>query len=267
MSAGAPTRVAVIAQVIWRELIRRKDLYVLLILLAALLGYLLSLEFFGSSSAVRYIMEAGLLLAWLFSWILAINLTARQLPNEERRGTIFPLLAKPITRAELIAGKWLGGWTAACAGTVLFYLGVAAVVVVRGGQVSPPALIQGFLLHAGLLAVLAALAVALSTRLNSDAATTLSYVLAAVCFLVVPKIPEMILHAEGMSRTVLGALYWTLPHFEFFDLRRRLVHGWGLAPWPAALASLVYAALWTGILLGLAWLGYRRKLFKRELVG
>ena len=267
MSAGSLSRVAVIAQVIWRELIRRKDLYVLLILLAVMLGYLLSLEFFGSSSAVRYMLETGLLLAWLFSWILAINLTARQLPNEERRGTIFPLLAKPITRAELLAGKWLGGWTAACAGTVLFYLGVVVVALVRGAHISPAVMIQGFLLHAGLLAMLAALAVALSTRLNSDAATTLSYVIAVVCFLLVPKIPEMMVQAEGASRSFLGALYWALPHFEFFDLRRRIVHDWGMAPWSIALASLLYAALWTGILLGLGWFGYRKKLFKRELVG
>lgn len=267
MSSDSLTRITTIAQVIWRELIRRKDLYVLLILLVALLGYLLSLEFFGSSDAVGYIIETGLLLAWLFSWILAINLTARQLPNEERRGTIFPLLAKPITRGELIAGKWLGGWSAACAGTVLFYLGVVLVVIIRDGYLEPLVVIQGLLLHAGLLAVLAALAVALSTRLNTDAATVLSYVAAVLCFLMVPKIPEMVLHAEGLSRGFLSGLYWALPHFEFFDLRRRIVHGWGLAPWGAVIASMIYAALWTGILLGLAWFGYRKKLFKRELVG
>jgi ABC-type transport system involved in multi-copper enzyme maturation permease subunit len=267
MMAESLTRVVTIAQVIWRELVRRKDLYVLLILLAALLGYLLSLDFFGSTSAVRYILETGMLLAWLFSWILAINLTARQLPDEERRGTVFPLLAKPITRGELIVGKWLGGWTAACAGTILFYLGVILVAVIRGGSVSALTMIQGFLLHAGLLAILAALAVALSTRLNTDAATVLSYVVAVICFLVVPKIPEMVVHAEGFARAFLSGLYWVLPHFEFFDLRRRIVHDWGTASWFAALASLVYATLWTAVLLGLAWFGYRTKLFKRELVG
>ena len=260
-------RIGTLAHIVWREMIRRKDLYVLLILLVALLAYLLSMDFFGSTSAVRYIAESGLLLAWLFSWILAITIAARQLPDEERRGTIFPLLAKPISRAELVVGKWLGAWIAACAGTGLFYGSVLGVVFLRGGEISLGTFTQGFLLHMGLLAILSALALCLSTRLNSDAASTLSCVISIVCFLMIPKVPEMLLYAEGVSAAFIKGLYWSLPHFEFFDMRRRMVHGWDLAPWGVFIGSMTYAAIWTAIFLCLAWFGHRQKRFNRELIG
>ena len=260
-------RIWTLAHIVWREMIRRKDLYVLLILLAALMIYLLGMDFFGSKSAVRYIAESGLLLSWLFSWILAITIAARQLPNEERRGTIFPLLAKPISRAELIVGKWLGAWIAACVGTGFFYICVLGAVFLRGGELSLTTFAQGYILHTSLLAILSSIALCLSTRLNSDAASTLSCVVSIVCFLMIPRVPEMLAYAEGISAVFVKGLYWGLPHFEFFDMRRRIVHGWELAPWNAFMGSIAYAVLWTAMFLCLAWLGYRRKLFNRELIG
>jgi hypothetical protein len=40
----------------------------------------------------------------------------------------YPLLAKPITRAELILGKWLGTWTAPVVATLLFYALIFSIV-------------------------------------------------------------------------------------------------------------------------------------------
>src|SRR3989339_2045007 len=113
-------RVLTIAHTVWLGIIRKKDIYVLLILLSTLLLALVSLNVFGLGGTVRYVKDLGLLAAWFFSWILAVNLSSRELPGEETNGTVFPLLAKPITRAELIAGKWLGTWTATTVATIGF---------------------------------------------------------------------------------------------------------------------------------------------------
>jgi hypothetical protein len=63
--------------------------------------------------------------------------------------------------------------------------------------------------------------------------------------------------------TALYTLYYLFPHFELFDLRRRLVHDWGCAPWPTVAGILAYAVLMTMALLSLAWLGYRKRRFSR----
>ena len=256
-------RILTIAKVVWLEMLRRKDLYVLTILLVALVGYLVSIDVFGDSGASRYVAEIGFSLTWLFSWILTINLAARQLPSEERSGTVFPLLAKPVTRRELIAGKWLGAWLASISATAFFYLVTAIVVSGRGGDLGLLPATQAFTLHAGMLGVLAAMAVALTTRLGQAAATTLCYILAGVSFLLVPRIPQSMAAVQGFDEFLVAAGYFALPNFELFDMRRRLVHGWGPAPWPAFAASVGYAVLWSAVFLGLAHLGYRHKFFRR----
>lgn len=254
-----------IASVVWLELWRRKDLYVVLILLVALLGYLLSLNIFGLNASYRYVLETGLLLSWLMSWVLIVGLASRQLPEEEQRGTIYPLLAKPLTRGELIVGKWLGCWAAGSTATALFYVFTAAVVSFRDGPIEPLTLGQGLVLHCGLLGIVAALAMTLSTRLTKDAAATLTYILSAVCLVLLPDIPEILAQDNTASPQFLTMLYYTLPHFEVFDMRRRIVHAWGPAPASAVLGSLLYALAWSLLLLKLSWLAYQRKHFRREM--
>jgi ABC-type transport system involved in multi-copper enzyme maturation permease subunit len=252
-----------LARVVWLELLRRKDFYVLLCLLTALCAGLLSLDIFGLGGIVAFIKDLGLLAIWILVWILTLNLSVRQLPREESQGTIFPLLAKPISRLELIIGKWLGCWSAAGFATFCFYVLLAGVAALQGGAFTPLVLAQGFILHLAAVAILAALGILLSTRLNSDAAATLAYLISGACTLVIPQIPGVLTTLVGPRRDLLLALYFATPHLELFDLRRRLVHDWGPLPTQPFLIIFIYGVLITFILLALAWLAYRRKRFVR----
>ena len=256
-------RAATIAWVVWLELLRRKELYVLLILLATLLCALLSADVFGLGTTARYVLDLGLLLAWIFTLVLAVIVGSRQLPDKEKRGTIYPLLAKPLTRAELLLGKWLGVWSAVSCASAVFYLLVAGVVRAYGGSFGWPALAQGWAAHLAGLAVLSALALAFSTRMTSGAAACMSYVVAGASLCVLPRIPEMLSGASGPQAALLSALYYLFPHIELFDLRLRIVHGWGTVPRGVFALILAYGAALTALLLLVAWLGYRRKRFDR----
>jgi len=252
-----------LATIVWLEMIRRKDIYVLFIMLAALLVAMIALDVFGLGQVTGYVKDIGLLAAWLLGWILAINTSIRQLPQEETRGTIFPLLAKPVTRWELIVGKWLGVWVVVMTAMLLFYLTTWGVVALKGGAFNPLTLIQAFVLHAVALAVLVAIGIALSTRLNADAAAAMAYVLTGAAFAIVPHISMLLAVTTGLRGALLNALYYLLPHFELFDLRRRLVHDWGAAEGLAVGGATLYGALLTLGFLLLAWIGYRRKRFSR----
>lgn len=255
--------VLTIAQVVWLDLLRKKDLYVLFILLAALLLALVSLNIFGISGSTNYIKDIGLMMIWLFGLILGVSVTARQLPTEESHRTIFPLLAKPLTRAELIVGKWLGAWSIVAAATAVFYLLTTLIVMGMGGHIGLAAIVQAFVLHAVALGVICAFTLFFSTRLNSDAACTLSYVLSAASFLVVPRIPEFLAQQSGISANLLLFLYHILPHFEVFDMRRRVVHEYGPLPATPFITVLLYGTVLIIALLVMAWLAYRNKRFSR----
>jgi ABC-type transport system involved in multi-copper enzyme maturation permease subunit len=260
------SRVWVLAGIVWLEMIRRRDLYVLLMLLAVLLTTLLSFDVFGLAGVTGYVKDLGLLAVWILGWIMAVNTSVRQLPCEERQGTLFPLLAKPVSRLALILGKWLGAWTVACFALACFYLTLCLGIRLKGGGFDPATLLQAVLLHGAALAMVCAIGLALSTRLNQDAATVMTYLGTGAAFVLLPRIPAMLVGTQGLNSWILHGAYYLLPHLELCDLRRRLVHDWGHAGWRVTGEILLYTLLMTAVFLTLAWLGFRRRQFSRGAV-
>jgi len=257
------TRVLTVARVVWLDVLRRKDFYVLLILLAILLVALVSMNVFGLGGVTAYVADIGLLMSWVFSWVLAISIGCRLLPQEESRGTIFALLAKPVTRVELIVGKWLGAWTIVAVATGMFYVLVFGVTMLRGWSLPLWVALQAVILHSMVVGIIIAAALMFSTRLNSDAAATLTGALTASSFLLVPRIPEFVAQAGGIRGGLMLFLYNALPHFEIFDLRMRVLHNYGATTLTTFLMIVAYGLLVTAIFLVLAWLAYRGKRFAR----
>lgn len=116
-----------IASVTIKELYRRKDFYVLFVLSALITLMAEAGTFFHDDKIVRYLKELCLLLIWISALVIAVTTAARQIPAEREQRTIFPLLAKPVTRGQVIAGKSLGCWLAAGLALVVFYLFLIAV--------------------------------------------------------------------------------------------------------------------------------------------
>jgi len=257
-------RIRTIAFIVWIEMVRRKEIYVLLILLGAMLFTLVSLNIFGLGNIIGFVKDAGLLAAWLFGWILTVNCASRQLPLEESRGTILPLLAKPIKRGELIIGKWLGAWMVVSAAVSCFYLLTLLILWGYGGSFDLFTLAQALVLHVMALGIVASIAIALSTRMNYDAAATLTYVATAAMFILVPRVPELVFHARGWRQTSLLILYGALPHFELFDMRQRVIHQYGSIPLTIFGTIIMYGVVLVSIMLCFAWLGFNKKLFSRS---
>ena len=102
-----------IAEVVVKELFRRKDFYVLFIITVVLSVLMAGVNVFNEPSVARYVKELCLLLIWVSSLVIAITTAARQLPVEKEQRTLFPLLAKPVRRSQVLIGKFLGCWLAA----------------------------------------------------------------------------------------------------------------------------------------------------------
>src|SRR5436309_15451203 len=118
--------------VVIKELYRRKDFYVLFVLTAVITLLLGSVSFFNDAKIVRYLKEVVLLLIWVSALVIAITTTARQIPAERENRTIFPLLAKPVSRGQVIVGKFAGCWVACGIALLVFYIFFAVVSGSRG---------------------------------------------------------------------------------------------------------------------------------------
>jgi Cu-processing system permease protein len=249
-----------LAGVVIKELYRRKDFYVLFALTALITIAAGSVQFFHDPNIVRYIKDLCLLLIWVSALLITIGMTARQIPAERESRTIFPLLAKPVTRGQVILGKFLGCWLASGIALVFFY--VFFTVVTGSREQSWPLLnyLQAFLLQWIMLGVVTAMVLLGSILFSAPSANV------TICFIVVAGIlflgrhlNTIALHHTGPLRNLIYTIYFLIPHLELFDVRERLVGGWGLVDWLDCALATLYGAAYTGLFLLLTWLAFRRK--------
>jgi ABC-type transport system involved in multi-copper enzyme maturation permease subunit len=102
------TRVAVVAYNTYREAVRARVLHGLLALALATGGYALIVGAFSNRARLRVVSDLGAASISVYGVVVAIVLGATALYRELELKTIFPILARPIHRAEYLVGKYLG---------------------------------------------------------------------------------------------------------------------------------------------------------------
>ena len=103
-------RIYLVAWSVFIEFLRRRDFYIMLILLALYLMGVVVMRIIGVEDAytARFLMGLGLSLSASLAAILTAVFMARELPDEFENRTIYPMLAKPISRLAVLQGKRLG---------------------------------------------------------------------------------------------------------------------------------------------------------------
>jgi ABC-type transport system involved in multi-copper enzyme maturation permease subunit len=146
-----------LAGIVIKELYRRKDFYVLFVITAVITLMMASVNIFQQGNIVRYLKDICLLLIWVSSLAIAIGTAARQIPAERESRTIFPLLAKPVSRWQVVAGKFLGCWLACGIALLVFYFFFAVVSGAKEGSWPILQYFQAFWLQWAMLAVVVAM--------------------------------------------------------------------------------------------------------------
>lgn len=249
-----------LAGVAIKELYRRKDFYVLFVLTAVLTLGMGSMSFFNDRTIVEYLKDMCLLLIWIAALVIAIVTTARQIPAERENRTIFPLLAKPVTRAQVIMGKFLGCWLACGVALFVFYLFFGAISASREHHWPIMQQAKALWLQWCMLGMVIGLVLAGSVVFTAPSSN------ATICFVIVLGILFLGGHLNGVAlqqpepvRTLTYALYFLLPHLEWYDVREFVVYDRQLPGWGYIGMATLYAAVYTAMLLFAAWWVFRRK--------
>lgn len=246
--------------IVIREMYRRKDFYVLLILTVLITLAMGAVNFFNDDKIVRYLQELCLLLIWISALIMAITVSARQIPMERESRTIFPLLAKPISRGEVILGKFLGCWFACGIGLLVFYLFFAVLSGVREHYWPFLQYFQLVWLHWMMLAVVVSMVICGSLVFAAPSSN------ATICFIVTfgilmlgRHLNKVALQLSEPSSTILYSIYYCIPHLELFDVRDLIIHKQPLIPWGWWFLATPYALAYAGFFLVASWLLFRHK--------
>lgn len=252
-------RVFAVAEVVIRELIRRKDFYVLFVLTAVITLLMGSITFFHEEEVARYVKEVCLLLIWMATLVIAVTTAGRQLPAEKESRTIFPLLAKPISRTEVLLGKFVGCWVAVGLTLIVFYLFFGVISVAREHELPLVNYGQALWLHWMMLGIVVATAL-LGSLILTPAANVSIVILG---FISVWTLGGYLNHLAAKTGGWLGwltyAVYYIVPHFEIFDVRVRIIHLWDPVAWDAVALASLYALVYIALLLTASALLFRRK--------
>lgn len=237
-------KIRIIARGVIKELFRRKDFYLILALLFAIIIYTGTLSFGGERGLHRYFKEIGISLTYIFSIIIAVSFAARQIPQEIESKSIYPLLAHPVSRSQFILGKFCGVWFISIASFTLFYIVFILSLAVKGGiSISWLLLLEGYYLHILLLSFLVSLSILLSLFLSTAA-----------------NIGVTLLFYFGnnwFGASVPGYIYF--PHLELFDLKEKIIHSQSIVPGWVILFLTLYALCYCIIFLYLASIVFKRR--------
>ncbi|MFU8779486.1 MAG: ABC transporter permease [Kiritimatiellia bacterium] len=253
--------VRLIAGSVLRESVRRREIYVLVLVAYGLIGVILSLDFFGVGGLTKFYREASLkVMGWTTAFAVIV-LAARQLPREIENRTIYPLLARPLRRVDFLFGKLLG---VLLAGLFCFALFMAIFLLgsLRIQAAVPWGLfLQHIYLQIWMLAVVATLGFWLSLLVHTDAAITicvLLYALSAVSSMVLVNLYAFL---GTMGRHLLLILTYMLPQLTLLDLSEKAVHAevWPPLSWPVMLALSGYAAIYVLAYFTGALVAFRRR--------
>ncbi len=252
--------ISAVAGIVIKELYRRKDFYVLFIVTILICLVMASINIYNDAHIVRYLKEICLDLIWVSTLVIAVTTTARQIPAERENRTLLPLLAKPLTRVQLLLGKFLGCWLACGLALLCFYIFFGALAASREHHWSLLNYFQAGVLHWFLLGIIVAFALLGSLIFAAPSSNaTICFVIIGGILFVGRNLDRVALGLGAVGRNLVLALYFALPHLEFYDLRDLVVHNWPTVPWTYFCLALLYAALYMAVFLIAACLVFRRK--------
>ena len=101
-------RVLVIALNTYREAVRARILHGLFALALATAAYSLVVGAYTARNQLRVVSDLGAASISLYAIVVAVVLGATSLYRELELKTLFPILARPVTRSEYLVGKFLG---------------------------------------------------------------------------------------------------------------------------------------------------------------
>src|SRR5215471_727499 len=164
-SSGSASRISSVALNTFRESVRDRVLYNLILFALILVGASIFISELSIDQESRFIADLGLSSMMVFGGLIAIFIGVGLVYKEIDKKTIYNLLSKPVHRYELIVGKYVGLCMTLLVNCCVMALGtVLALAYVNRGLVrlELPVLPAAFLIFLE-LALMVAVALTFST--------------------------------------------------------------------------------------------------------
>ncbi len=256
-------RIAAIARNTFREAVRDRVLYNLVLFVLFLSVGTVFLGAASASQDAKIVVDFGLSAMLLFGAFIAVFVGVGLVWKEIERRTLYVIFAKPVGRGEFLLGKYLGLCLTLAVNVAVMGAGVTLVLlsVVRASTPLVVVLWPTVALIYLELTVLTAVALLFSAFSSPIFALFGSLAVFLIGHFTGALKGFAALVDATAVRSALVVLYYALPNLSTFTLITPAAHG--IAPTPAHLAgALAYAIAWDAALLAAATLLFSRRDFK-----
>ena len=260
-TATHPNAIAAITAIglnTFREAIRDRVLYLLLVFALVMIGVSRLLSLLTVGDEEKIIKDVGLAAISLFGVLTAVFVGVSLVFKEIDKRTVYTLLAQPLRRSHFVIGKFLGLFTVLGINVTLMTIGLFTVLAWRGE--SPWPLLPAILLILVELLIVTAFALLFSSVTNPVLAalwTFTAYVAGHLSWSLL-LLKEKI--EGGFSRFLCDLVYWMLPNLERLNIKAQVVHGTEL-PAGFTLDATLYGVSYTVVILVFACIAFGRKEF------
>lgn len=219
-------KVSAIAWVTVREALRQKLAVNLLVFAVALLiaSFMISSLTFGEM--YRIIVNLGLSSMEIFGTLIATFLGAGLIARDVERRSVYPIISKPVSRAQYVVGRYLGLVTTTTLNLLVMALTFAAVLAFYQRSFA-------FLWQTPFFTVLLGLAVqfamvgAIATFFSAFSTATLSAIFTLSMVVAGHVSVDMVRYwgKQGAGAGALGkAIYAVIPNLQALDLKEAMVY-------------------------------------------
>jgi len=242
----------------FRETIRNKILYNILLVAAVVLLLAMSFGDLSVMSRVQVMSDFGLATMSLTGLLLAVFIGVGVLGAEIADKTVYGVLCKPVDRVQFIGGKFLGLFVTLVLNFLLITLIFITAITIMTGHAP-----QSEIFYAVLL-LMVEMSVIISAAIMWSCFTTPT--LAAIftlAFYAAGHLNDLItlsadVQTNPFLKVVLAALHYILPNLEYFNIRTQVVFGLAVGDGQVWLAS-IYGIFYTALLLLFSSLLFARK--------
>ncbi len=261
MKSSSLKRVLSVARNTFREAVRDRVLYNLVLFVLLITAAAVFLGDLTAGYEARVIVNMGLSAALVFGAFIAIFVGVSLVSKEIEKRTVYAILSKPLGRGEFIIGKYLGLSLTLLVNVVVMGAGISlALLYVKGGHLIP-SIWYALALTFFELMILTATA----TLFSSFSSPALSALLTFFIFVIghfSASLREFALALGSQSAKIFfESLYYVLPNLSNFAFITPAAHGqFPSAGFTAAAAG--YALIYVIILLSGSILVFSRRNFK-----
>jgi len=256
-------RTLAIARNAFREAVRDRVLYNLIIFALLLIAGAIFLGELSAGQEAKIIVDLGLSAILLFGVFIAVFVGVGLVYKEIERRTLYSILSKPVGRGEFLLGKYLGLCLTLLVNVVIMGVGLslALIFVKRGFDPLVLRIWPAILLIYVELMILTSVALLFSSFSSPALSALLTFFVFTIGHLSADL--KTLAHSMGSApaRWLFTGLYYLLPNLASYNFITPAAHG-VLPTARSVVTAVIYGLIYVGVLLAATTLIFRRRSLK-----